>query len=643
MKSTLVGVLFLCILFRVVVGDIRKSEMKNYGITSTDAGRLLTYRFGIDEKFERHNKSFANETANKTTPNVSESEVVSFVDNSTQIGTNGTKKVHELAQATDGMLNVTMENVQGIKMDDLEENSTQIASLADDSTQIGKNGNESTQLIDLKYNDDELVNHIMENATEIKKEDYAEDSTQNEPSFLAQNEKYVKVENKILEFLNDATVNITVENDQLKLSIIDNNIMPGEQRNSMKYTNAPNDPPAISTCDPDSSQGYWTVKTINKGDRTVTLSDVEMFKGEGQETAMATGTIIGIVVGCAAFVALGVGGFLFWWFCYHKKEHKDDVEANIKGTQNQNPAKLEEEVGKKKEAVAPGLDSSKVKKEGEKVVKDEKLDKKEPKKEVRYAWLIRDKPDMFPKSPKTVKAWEIEIKPMKKAEKKDSDEETTSKEESKQKQPKEKAKLEKKPAKKEEESKKKSIKEKLKGFFVSKKKPDDSSDEAQSKGGIKDSIRKLKAKPVEKKEDKKVADAKVEAAKPAAVVEDVDEITQIPRLTDKIKNEAEEDERILNENPTTPDHENRKKFVEARRLARTNARSFVFHHKKKIYPRSADKDKEIHANLVQKLKNFKEGDPKTWIVDSEMMTTDSIVYLTGLGIISEVAQTFLLE
>uniref|UniRef100_A0AC34R5E9 Uncharacterized protein n=1 Tax=Panagrolaimus sp. JU765 TaxID=591449 RepID=A0AC34R5E9_9BILA len=362
MRSVLVGVLFFCYLMPVVAGD----GPENYGTTPMNAEKFYMNRFGklIGEKSERFKKSF--ETANETTPNVSESEMVSFVDNSTHFGTNGTKNINELEHVADGTLNATMENVQRIKMDDLEENSTQIASFVDDSTQIGRNGNESTNLINLKHDGDELVKNAMENVTETEVNNSEEDLMQIAPSFLAQNEKssekYVKVENKVMEFLNDATVNVTVENNQLTLFVKDDNIRSGEQKlyfcfkstirsyvastcpsgfcevridfltkdqrhttyidfdghdqtfggnfitaviseNSMKVTGVPNAPSPITTCNPDFEPGYLPVKVINKGDKTVRLSDVQLFKAKPEE-AMATGTIIGIAVGGVAFVAV---------------------------------------------------------------------------------------------------------------------------------------------------------------------------------------------------------------------------------------------------------------------------------------------------------------------------------------------------
>uniref|UniRef100_A0AC34PZC3 Uncharacterized protein n=1 Tax=Panagrolaimus sp. JU765 TaxID=591449 RepID=A0AC34PZC3_9BILA len=360
MRSTLVGVVFICLLVHVFAGGEKENELKNYGTTSTDARRLLTYRFAnlIGKEYERHDKSFDNETANKTTSKASESEMVSFIDSSTQVGINGTKKVNELEHVADEMLNATMEDVQGIKMDDLEEN----------STQIEKNGNESTQLIDLKHDGDELVKKAMENVTETK-ENNSEDLTQFEPSFLAQNEKssekYVKVENKVLEFLNDATVNVTVENNQLTLFVKDDTITFGEQtlyvcfkstiqsyvsstcpsefcevrirvssdgeknstyidfdghnqtfgvnsitvmitENSMKVTSVPGSPSSITTCNPDFDAGYLPVKVINKGDKIVRLSNVELHKSEEHEmeTDMTPATIAGIAVGGFAILVI---------------------------------------------------------------------------------------------------------------------------------------------------------------------------------------------------------------------------------------------------------------------------------------------------------------------------------------------------
>uniref|UniRef100_A0AC34Q7X7 Uncharacterized protein n=1 Tax=Panagrolaimus sp. JU765 TaxID=591449 RepID=A0AC34Q7X7_9BILA len=219
-----------------------------------------------------------NSAANETTPNASENNVVSFVDNSTQVEkiANGTK-VTELEHVADGLMKETMEKI-----------------------------------------------------TRIKEEDFAEKSTQNLPLFLAENEKNVKIENKVLEFLNDATVNITVENNQLILYVKDDKILSDEKilyfcfkstvqsyvssicpsgfcevqlefstsgrkhsthiefdkhnqtfggnfitamisEKSMKVTNIPNLLAPVTTCNPNVSQGYWTVKVINKGDKVVKL------------------------------------------------------------------------------------------------------------------------------------------------------------------------------------------------------------------------------------------------------------------------------------------------------------------------------------------------------------------------------------
>uniref|UniRef100_A0AC34PYS9 Uncharacterized protein n=1 Tax=Panagrolaimus sp. JU765 TaxID=591449 RepID=A0AC34PYS9_9BILA len=355
MRSMLVGVLFFCYLMPVVAGD----GPENYGTTPTDAEKFYMNRFEklINQKFEPLNKSF--ETANKTTPNASESIMVSFVDNSTQAGINGTKKANELEHVADGMLNATMEDVQGIKMDDLEEN----------STQIEKNGNGSTNFINLKHDGDELVKNTMGNVTETKGNNSGEDLTEIELSFLAQNEKsnekYVKVEDKVLEFLNDATVNVTVENNQLTLFVKDDSIRSGEQKlyvcfkstiqsyasstcpsglceiqiefltngdshgttikfdshnqifdgnsitaviseNSMKVINTPNPLAPVTTCNPEFSPGYLTVKVINKGDKTVKLSNVELHKSEQHEmeTDMTPATIAGIAVGGFAILVI---------------------------------------------------------------------------------------------------------------------------------------------------------------------------------------------------------------------------------------------------------------------------------------------------------------------------------------------------
>uniref|UniRef100_A0AC34R9A7 Uncharacterized protein n=1 Tax=Panagrolaimus sp. JU765 TaxID=591449 RepID=A0AC34R9A7_9BILA len=368
MKWTFVAAVFLFILMSVVAGDERKT-----GTTPRDAKKLLMNRFGklIDEEFERHDMSLENETANGTTPNASETEMVSFVDNSTQVGTNGTKKVNELEHVADGMLNATMENVQGVKMEDFKENTTLIASFVDDSTQFEKKGNGSTNLIELKSYDGEMVNHTTENATETKIYNSEEGSTQIESSFLAKNEKsidkYVKVENNVMEFLNDASVNVTVENSQLTLFVKDDKITFGEQKlyvcfkstiqsyasptcpsgfcevrvnflsdgqrhttyidfdghdqtfggnsitaviseNSMKVTGVPNAPSPITTCNPDFDAGYLTVKVINKGGKTVRLSNVELHKSEQHEmeTDMTPATIAGIAVGGFAILVISI-------------------------------------------------------------------------------------------------------------------------------------------------------------------------------------------------------------------------------------------------------------------------------------------------------------------------------------------------
>uniref|UniRef100_A0AC34RKW2 Uncharacterized protein n=1 Tax=Panagrolaimus sp. JU765 TaxID=591449 RepID=A0AC34RKW2_9BILA len=194
-----------------------------------------------------------------------------------------------------------------------------------------------------------------------------ENSTQIQKVFLTQlenpNGKNVKIENNVLEFLRDAMVNISVKNNQLTLSVKEDNIVLGEKilyfcfksttqnyistecphgfceirmefsttsqseavhisfdnqtqvllgklvtavisRNSMKVTNIPNDLQPITTCNPDYSQEYLTVKVINKGDKIVKLSDVNLHNETSENAALGTGSIIGIVAGCAVFVGL---------------------------------------------------------------------------------------------------------------------------------------------------------------------------------------------------------------------------------------------------------------------------------------------------------------------------------------------------
>uniref|UniRef100_A0AC34QB48 Uncharacterized protein n=1 Tax=Panagrolaimus sp. JU765 TaxID=591449 RepID=A0AC34QB48_9BILA len=255
-------------------------------------------------------------------------------------------------------------------------------------------------------NDTEFKNNLL---SEILLRDH-------ERIFLVQDEfkeKKVKLENNVLEFLDDEAVNITVKDNKLTLvvrddkvtnetidptlifcfksstanytskacssgycdiraifidvgvefsiinTLIDNNVKSSNGNTfsieiSDEQISMLNGPPnsAVTSCKPDHSQGYWTVKLIDKGDRVVKLTGVEkLFKSVPiEEPALSGAAIGGIAGGVVAFVIVAVlTGVSIWYFCYKRKKDKNDKTEDVEGATKTNT----KTVGPSTEAAKP--------------------------------------------------------------------------------------------------------------------------------------------------------------------------------------------------------------------------------------------------------------------------------------------------
>uniref|UniRef100_A0AC34Q3H1 Uncharacterized protein n=1 Tax=Panagrolaimus sp. JU765 TaxID=591449 RepID=A0AC34Q3H1_9BILA len=107
--------------------------------------------------------------------------------------------------------------------------------------------------------------------------------------------------------------------------------------------------------------------------------------------------------------------------------------------------------------------------------------------------------------------------------------------------------------------------------------------------------------------------------------------------------EIDEDYDIMNEDKSKEGHKDRLEFVKARTAARDDIGLFTFGFETKYYPRPTVDDREYLAKLIQKMEMYKESDPNTWTLDREMISTEAIVYLAGLKIISKFCEPLLLE